>query len=270
MIIYFAATEDFVRRYKSDLGVSNFLIAYPALKNPKVFGAWLKYAGLGKNKHKDKKIFLDSGAFSAFNSGMKITFYEYLDFVERFHKYFDYVATLDVIRDPEASMQNYKDMLRAGYNTIPAWHYPEPVEWFDKYCKMTDYVAIGGIAKMCFKNPNLIARLIGKMVERKPKDVKLHVYGIASKDVITRYGSFIESVDTTGWLTGASFNVVLERHNKFYPQSDHYDSKLWRPGPKHIDRVALYNIRKYQEIEQDINHSINYQQKYEAKVKVRR
>src|SRR5262245_4167421 len=119
-------------------GVKNTLYSYADMLTPNSRNRSLLQIERG-----GFNAFLDSGAFGAWNSGIEVTLGKYIAFVQQFGKYFAHIACLDVLFDPEQSMDNYKDMVRMGIkNVLPVWHQSEPFEYLEKYCDMTDYVCI--------------------------------------------------------------------------------------------------------------------------------
>jgi hypothetical protein len=92
---------------------------------------------------------MDSGAFSAANSGKVIKLADYIktchDLMRTDPRLVEIFA-LDVIGDPKASGANCAAMWKAGIPAIPCFHYGEPesalLEMSDKYSK----IAIGGVA----------------------------------------------------------------------------------------------------------------------------
>src|SRR5687768_9801946 len=81
---------------------------------------------------------LDSGAFSAFNSGAKIELAAYTDFcAERLASdpKLSEVFALDVIGDWRAGRRNVDEMWRRGVPAIPCYHAGEPWEVLLDYAK---------------------------------------------------------------------------------------------------------------------------------------
>ena len=259
MKLYFAGTEGVVTEYNNDLGIDRYLISLANFKTPE-FKRWCQVAGFtlnnSKANKKGKELFLDCGAFSIRSGNSKLTFYDYIDFVQRYGKTFDHIASFDVIPDAEKTYNNYKDMLSLGLDdVIPTYHYPESVDWFDKYCKMTDYVAIGGVAGLSFRNPTLTYNFIQKLLQRKPPNVKIHLFGITANPVLKKFGSQIESVDSTAWLGYSRFTTIVNRQVKAMATFRQINGR--RHTKQEIHKIQEYNIRRYQELENDINSAYN-------------
>lgn len=92
---------------------------------------------------------LDSGAFSAHNSGVEIKLQSYIDFCKRImeeDKTLTEVFALDVIGDPKASLKNTEEMWRQGVPAIPCYHANEPEDFLLAMAKDYPKIALGGVA----------------------------------------------------------------------------------------------------------------------------
>jgi hypothetical protein len=244
MIIYLAAGDDTCLWFKTDFGIKNYLTSFADLKTAYGMKKWIKFFIDNEERRKRMNYFLDCGAFGAFHSGVKITLYQYIDFCQKYGKYFQVVAALDVIGQAEATMNNYLDMRRAVDHPalIPTWHYSEPWEYLERYCKLSDYVAIGGIAK---KSTSVIRPLVEKVFRVVPKDVKVHLFGMTGLPVMMQYGHLIESVDSSSWLAGRLYASIYDRVGKHRYVKGLHDK----------DTVSLlqYNVNRFMEMECDVN-----------------
>ncbi len=91
---------------------------------------------------------LDSGAYSALNSGVKITNEDFISFAKRAVAHdprLHTVFALDVIGKPEASMLNALAAKAAGLKVVPTWHAGEPIEFAVEMAKQFERVALGGL-----------------------------------------------------------------------------------------------------------------------------
>lgn len=250
MKIFFAGADSYIYKYNLPK-TCRILISYADFKNYGVLKRWCRQYRIPINGYKpgEREVFLDSGAYGAMNSGKKIDLFQYMGFVEHFQKTFSHIAALDVIGNAEKSMSNYKAMRHEDLPVIPAWHHGEDWTYFDEYCKLTDYVALGGIAKLSFSHSEYVESLIKKAAERKPKHVKLHVYGIMSVPILKRVGHLVESVDSTTWLNSARFGLILQREG--------HKLMLGNVDNALREKLMYYNIRMFMRIEEDINHANN-------------
>lgn len=159
------------------------------------------------------KIFLDSGAFSAYSQGIKINIEEYISFIKIHKKHLAHYANLDVIGDPDATLKNQKTMESAGLNPIPCFHYGEPLKYLFYYLKQYDYIALGGMVPISTRD---LRRWLDKIFCNYICDklgipkVKVHGFGLTSFSLMKRYPWY--SVDSTSWvLTGRMGSVYVPK-----------------------------------------------------------
>lgn len=242
MVIVYYANAHLTHHIKwfVDIPVKRFLLSYVLTTKPV-----LNYY----YKNLQYELFLDSGAFSAFGRGLKIDLYKYIKFCLAHRKRFTVIAALDVIGSPEASFENYKIMVKEGLdNCLPAWHFPEPWSILEQYCKMTDYVGIGGLVRSTYGNMSsqaaLRATIIKKAMEiAKKQNVKLHLYGMTSLNLLKAFKE-VHSVDSTSWMSGGAFARVM-------PVSGQPFSYKGRGSRFYL--LDKYNIMRALELEQMLN-----------------
>jgi hypothetical protein len=173
-------------------------------------------------------LFLDSGAFSAHTQGIEINLNEYIAFIQEHLPYLSVYANLDVIGDPDATLQNQKTMELAGLKPLPCFHYGEPIKYLQYYLNRYEYIALGGMVAP--SSPSLIPWLdqmfsshICDIHSGLPK-VKVHGFGLTSLRLMKRYPWF--SVDSTSWVvTGRMGSVYVPRYHR--GQWD-YEQDAWK------------------------------------------
>ena len=162
--------------------------------------------------HDTDNFFLDSGAFTAFTKGEVINIKEYAHFVTARRDRITVASSLDAIGDAEQSYRNYrilKDEL--GVDVIPVFHCREDVRWLCKYLEEgVPYLALGGMVPetIDYKRKwldDLYSRYLTD-ASRRPI-TKVHGFGLTVGWLIERYPWF--SVDSTTWLNGAKFGVLI-------------------------------------------------------------
>lgn len=92
---------------------------------------------------------MDSGAFSAHNSGTVINLQDYIDACKRLRDSgtrLTEVFALDVIGDWRASMRNTEEMWRQGVEAIPCYHWGEPEDVLLGMARDYPKIALGGVA----------------------------------------------------------------------------------------------------------------------------
>jgi len=155
-----------------------------------------------KNRHRYRyrDWVMDSGAFSAANSGKVINL---ADYIEVCHHLMDTDPTLveifalDVIGDPQASARNCAAMWEAGIPAIPCFHYGEPESVLLELAATYPKIAIGGVA---YKRGTAKLRWAEQVFARvRPK--RVHGFAFASEQAIL--GLPFHSVDASSWEIGA-------------------------------------------------------------------
>lgn len=102
-----------------------------------------------ENKHRYayRDWVLDSGAFSAHNSGVEIKLDDYIEVCKKLLEEdptLTEVFALDVIGDWKAGVKNCERMWKKGVQAIPCFHHGEPWDLLKSLCKDYPKVAIGG------------------------------------------------------------------------------------------------------------------------------
>lgn len=142
---------------------------------------------------------MDSGAFSAANSGVTIDLQAYIDCCKEMFATdptLTEVFALDVIEDWRASIKNTEKMWAQGVPAIPTYHAGEPWEVLDAIARDYPKIALGGAVGMKKVAKNVWA---GKCFKRVwPK--KIHGLGFGSEDSILMVPW--HSVDATSWEIG--------------------------------------------------------------------
>ena len=206
----------------------------------------------------DKNIFIDSGAFSAFNSGAVIDIDEYSKYLLKLSP--NLYAGLDVIGDPHKTLENNKYMeINYGLNPIPTFHMGEEIEHLSKFMKYP-YIALGGMVM----SENIIPWLDGvwNYLLLNNSSIKVHGFGMTNQIIIDRYPW--HSIDSTSFDRAQRFGIVTlynELKNEIY--TIHLDE--WRQEQR-IKGVSdeLLNDNKYireQTVKIGINTFWTYQQK---------
>jgi hypothetical protein len=164
-----------------------------------------------------RKIFLDSGAFSAFTKGAVIDINKYIDFIHRWKDSLAYVAALDVIGDAEEGKINYTIMTNAGVGSIPCFHYGEDFSYLTHYSDTCDYIAIGGIAMEKGKARTDWLDSVWKALSGYTG--KVHCFGVTSPNIMLGYPW--HSVDSTAWAkaAGKGFIILPETGEHFRMES---------------------------------------------------
>jgi len=200
------------------------------------FNCLITYAAVKKIKWQPwwDKLFIDSGAFSVFNSGKTIDIEKYIDYLlgwEAEKKDIVYAA-LDVIGDPDASYKNYKLMLKRGLNPLPAYHIGEELIYAAKYIKHTNYIALGGTVG---SSPKKRLRFFNTMFELNPdpKKIGYHGFGVTAPPLVIKYPW--ATIDSTMAMRWGMFGQILTPKGRFTAMnSTNRNSHLSRKGEANI------------------------------------
>lgn len=154
-------------------------------------------------KHREKYCFrdwvLDSGAFSAHNSGTKISLQAYIDTAKRLLETdgkLTEVFALDVIGDDKASLRNCEEMWKQGIPAIPTYHRGSPEAALKYLAANYPKIALGGVAMLRGDAKMKWANQCFSRVWPK----KIHGFGFGTESQVL--GLPWHSVDATNWEIG--------------------------------------------------------------------
>lgn len=163
-----------------------------------------------------RKVFLDSGAFSAFTKGVEIDMRGYCDYIIRNEDIIEKVdgtilaSVLDGIGDPLKTYQNQLAMESMGVRPLPCFHYGEDERYLEWYIANYDYITLGGMVPI--STPQLflwLDRIWGKYLtdgSGRPK-IKVHGFGLTTPALMERYPWY--SVDSSSWVQIARVGGML-------------------------------------------------------------
>lgn len=184
------------------------------------------------------KLFIDSGAFSAWTKGKKIDIDEYITFINTYKEYLTICASVDTIPGKprgstlaseqevkEASQKTWENFLymRSKMDNVDkllyTFHAGEPWEYLVQALDYVDdkgpinYIALGGLVG---KNKDVIINFLDKAFEyimkSKNPNLKVHAFGMTRLDILEEYP--FTSADSTSWLQTANFgNITIGSKN---------------------------------------------------------
>jgi hypothetical protein len=140
---------------------------------------------------------MDSGAYSAANSGVKIDLAEYIETCKELmatDPMLVEVFSLDVIGDHKASRKNTEAMWKAGVECIPTFHLHEPDSALIAMAKDYPKISLGGVVGYRDKN-DWAAQCFARVWPKR-----IHGLGFGSEQSVLSLP--FESVDATNWETG--------------------------------------------------------------------
>jgi len=180
-----------------------------------------------------KKVFLDSGAFTAWTMGVPLEIPEYVDYVQRNRDIIReedgvlMASVLDAIGDPLVTWQNQQTMEQMGVRPLPCFHYGDDERYLEWYLQNYTYITLGG---MVGKSREALTQWLDRLWAKylldgtgNPK-CKIHAFGITSKAIMERYPW--HSVDSSSWVQAAGYGF------------------LWVPGHRNITLSEKSGTRK--------------------------
>jgi hypothetical protein len=198
-------------------------------------------------RREGRKIFLDSGAFSAFTQGVSVDIGKYCDYIQRNADIIEHVdgqplaSVLDAIGDCDGTWKNQMEMERRGVRPLPCFHYGEPVEVLDWYVANYSYITIGGMVPISTPQLKLWLDRLWRdhltLPDGTPK-IKVHGFGLTSLPLMMRYPWY--SVDSSTWVQWGANGMILIPTEAFSRRQVDISSRSSRKkiAGQHIDSVA--------------------------------
>jgi len=183
---------------------------------------------VGKQKFVDEmradgaKIFLDSGAFSAWTLGVQLSITEYCDYIKRnidilrIEDNAIMASVLDGIGDPLQTYRNQLEMEQLGAKPLPCFHFGEDERYLEYYIKNYSYITIGGmVGKTTQQLVTWLDRIWNKYLVNGSGNakIKVHAFGVTSISLMERYPWY--SCDSSSWIQSAAFgNIITPNYTK--------------------------------------------------------
>ena len=163
-----------------------------------------------------RKVFLDSGAFSAFTKGVEVDLPKYCDYIKRNKDIIEHVdgtllaSVLDGIGDPLKTWRNQLAMEQLGVRPLPCFHYGEDERYLEWYIANYDYITLGGMVPISTPQLKLwLDRIWEKYLtdgSGRPR-IKVHGFGLTTVSLMERYPWY--SVDSSSWVQTARVGGML-------------------------------------------------------------
>lgn len=156
------------------------------------------------------KVFLDSGAFSAFTKGAQVDLDAYCRYIHDNADIIDVASVLDGIGDPLKTFQNQDAMEKLGTKPLPCFHYGEDERYLEYYIERYDYITLGGMVPISRPQLKLwLDRIWSQYLcdkNGRPK-LKVHGFGMTNIELMKRYPWY--SVDSSSWVQIGSMGNIL-------------------------------------------------------------
>lgn len=167
------------------------------------------------------RVFLDSGAYTAFTKGTKIDLQRYIDYCHRNADIIEMISVLDEInfentaQAVKVTFKNLQEMEKQKLKGIlPTYHFGEPTEVIEYYAAHYPYLSLGGLVGAHPKQLMLwLDDIWGKYLTNPDgtAKVKVHGFGLTSLPIMTRYPWY--SVDSSTWVQWAANGMILLPEN---------------------------------------------------------
>lgn len=243
MIVYLASiynsniglSSNIFRRFapveqQARLGITHILESYHYLQAGKAVDSM---------RRDGAKIFLDSGAYSAFTGGHVIQLESYCNFIHRNPDVIEIASVLDGIGDPLKTWQNQQQMEALGTKPLPCFHYGEDERYLKHYLDNYEYITLGGMVPIA--KPQLLIWLdrIWEKYLTDPRThlpiCKVHGFGITTKEIMLRYPWY--SVDSSTWVQWARVGAIMLPDYKAMIMVSK-DSPTAKDRGKHLDTYS--------------------------------
>lgn len=129
-------------------------------------------------------MWIDSGAFTAYTTGKKITVEQYADHLEANRGAWDYAFTLDVIGDHKASMRQTEALISRGYPVTPIFTFGTPLKEFRAMCRDYGYIGAGGIVPLAKDRARVLKYLRTLTHVADEYGTAIHALGIAGRQTV--------------------------------------------------------------------------------------
>lgn len=168
------------------------------------------------------RVFLDSGAFSAFTLGVTLSVADYCEYITnnqdilRREGNVVMASVLDGIGDPLQTWRNQREMEERGVRPLPCFHSNEDERYLEHYVANYEYITLGG---MVGSSSAALQVWLDRVWDRylvdgagRPK-TRVHGFGITSVPLMERYPWY--SCDSSSWIQSAAFGSIV--HPKHGP-----------------------------------------------------
>lgn len=172
----------------------NLLLAYPYFSAQNI----QLLADFDRSKY---RLIVDSGAFSAYNSGHEIKFDEYREFLKKikFLKH-DAAVQLDVVFNPEETQKNYLRHKELGDDVCPVFTRGDSWSYMQSLVERNEYVFVGGVQK------GDGAKEFAKYCLTRTQGCKIHYLAFIRPDWLNHYKPY--SVDASTWAAAMQFGKL--------------------------------------------------------------
>ena len=230
------------------------------------------------------KLFMDSGAFTAWTKGAVINVDEYCKYINENGEYVDYFGQLDTIpkvggtaqeaaEAAQKTLENYFEMIsKVKYpeKIVYTFHVGEPeevlrqaLEWGSKNKDKMKMIAIGGLVRKNSNDKNSVITRAFNVINEIYPDVRVHLFGCTSPQYFLDYpahsgdsSNHIMSainghVNTPAGLIGFGEKLIKNHYNNL-----RYDEK--ELVDKYLEEIELPAEKLFEDSKNRVLANIKY------------
>ena len=222
---------------------------YSQLNDRKKGKLWLDYT----KQHPQTKIFVDSGAFSAWSKGKTIDVDDYINYINTNTKQLTLFASVDNIpgeltrtptlqekqQSPILSWENYmymRERVKESDKLLPVFHIGEDFKHLQNMLevkldgKHISYIGLGGTVGLASTVKDNWYKQCFKVIKQSSNpNVKIHAFGMTSLNILENYP--FTSADSTSWIMTAANGNIYTRFGVVYV------SNVASNKPNHISKL---------------------------------
>lgn len=222
-----------------------------------------------KSSNSNLKVFIDSGAFSAWTKGKVIDIDEYISFLNSISKYITVAASVDVIPGAPRSSEvpSREEILKSGEDTwknflymrerldepsklLFTYHYGEPEEYLIRALEYKDekgkidYLAFGGLVGKASANIESFLTRCFKLIESSSNpNVKTHAFGMTKTSVMKKF--HLTSVDSTSIVLASALGKIIVEDKVYAISSKNKDQTILSLSETSKDYINESVLNKY-------------------------
>lgn len=218
-----------------------------------------------KSNNEHSKLFIDSGAFTAWTKGKEIDVDEYIKFINDNSDYIYLYGQVDDIpgsrsggevtrlmieKSAQNTWENYLYMrpkMKNPKGLLYTFHVGEPIEflkqaleWKDENGESIPYIALGGmVGKPKSVRDSFLYTCFQTIKQSSNPNVKVHAFGMTDFDLLEKYP--ITSADSTSWILTGATGMIKSDYGTIII-SDFYKNE-----PEHYTHLTLEAQKKLKE-----------------------
>lgn len=168
-------------------------------------------------QNQDLDLLVDSGAFTAHETGKSINRADYTAWLSDHHEHIRAAFTLDVIGDYVGTARNHewmKERLPADVELVPVWHTMSPLDELHRLCSENAYIGIGGATGLSLRVKANMQHLVRAHRIAREHGTVLHGLGVTGSQGGWRLPW--STCDSSSWLYGRRHGMLIlaERSGK--------------------------------------------------------